>query len=173
MYNPCVRQKKDPDGNLYPPNISPKINKVWEENATGDGHPDIEVFLGSEVPIKLKGWEHLMSLIPKRTPVTAIIQPRIWFVSGRFGISLKVMQLKVMQIPRSGPPVGYSFSKPPSKLGNKQANSTEQVESSNKESDEEVSNEEVSNEENVQEDEDEEVEDSDESDEEVEDIEES
>ena len=125
MYSPCVRQKKDDEGNMYPPNISPKISKVYVENRQGDGTPDIEVYMGSESPLTVNGWQSLMDILPKRTPITAIMQPRIWFVSGRFGITLRVLQLKVLSVSKSGPPRGYSFSKPPAKLENK---STEQHE---------------------------------------------
>ena len=104
---------------MYPPNISPKISKVYVENRSGDGTPDIQVYMGTETPLNIKGWSCLTDILPKRTPVTAIIQPRIWFVSGRFGVTLRVLQLKVLSVPRSGPPRGYSFSKPPAKLENK------------------------------------------------------
>ena len=157
------------EGNLYPPNISPKIAKVYVENRTGDGTPDIEVYMGSETPMNIKGWSCLTDVLPKRTPVTAIIQPRIWFVSGRFGVTLRVLQLKVLSVSRSGPPRGYSFSKPPAKLEAQSSDATvvsEDEASDNVGSDEPVSAEaEQSEEEEVVDSEDEE------SDDEVEEVE--
>ena len=167
MYKPCVRQKNDPEGNPYPANISPKIPKVWEENATGDGKPKVEVFLGSEAPMQITGWSDLVELIPKRTPVTVIMQPRIWFISGRYGVTLRVTHIKVLAVSKSGPPRGYAFSKSPAKIEDKetvQHNSTETTESGEGSEKEESVEKEESDDEEV-------IEDSDEDSEEIEEVE--
>jgi hypothetical protein len=164
MYKPCVRQKNDQDGNPYPPNISPKIPKVWEENASGDGKPNVEVYLGSKAPIQINGWDDLSNMIQKRTPVTVIMQPRIWFVSGRYGVTLRITHIKVMAVSKSGPPRGYAFSKEPSKIQDNQTESSEEKVQSTEEKEES---------DEVEEEDDEEIiEDSDDESEEIEEVEE-
>jgi len=115
LYSRCVRKpKRNKDGELYPLKISPKVVKVWEEKPTSlNGVPNIEVYTTSQNDMKPESWENLMEMLPKGCSVTAILQPRVWFVSGKFGLTLRVLKLKIMPLEKRGPPKGYSFSKPP------------------------------------------------------------
>ena len=107
-----------------------------------------------------------MELIPKRTPVTVITQPRIWFISGRYGVTLRVTHIKVLAVSKSGPPRGYAFSSP-AKIEDKetvQHNSTETTESGEGSEKEDSVEKEESDDEEV-------IEDSDEDSEEIEEVE--
>jgi len=118
LYSRCVRKpKKNKEGELYPLKISPKVVKVWEEKPTSkNGVPNVEVYTTSQNDMKPDSWESLMEMLPTGCSVTAILQPRVWFVSGKFGLSLRVLKLKIMPFEKRGPPKGYSFSKPPAEV---------------------------------------------------------
>ena len=129
LYSRCVRKpKKNKEGELYPLKISPKVVKVWEDKPTSvNGVPNVEVYTTSQNDMKPESWENLMEMLPKGCSVTAILQPRIWFVSGKFGLSLRVLKLKIMPFEKRGPPKGYSFSKPPAPADEGDTTTQEQV----------------------------------------------
>lgn len=108
LYNRGVKSSIGKDGTVYPDQIKVKIMKNAEML------PEVDVFKNSTTPIKLNSWEDLQNLIPKGTPIRAIIQPRLYFVNGKFGINFRVHQIKLPNIEKIGRPIGYSFAEAPS-----------------------------------------------------------
>ena len=108
LYNPIVKTAVDDTGTPYPPKIQPKF---IQENE----NPSVLFFKGSsEEPENLEenGWDILMDNVKKGCYGRAIIQPRLWFISGKFGCTLKVIQLQVPET-ISNRPTRYAFSKSP------------------------------------------------------------
>ena len=114
LYSRMIKKPKvnKETGEPYPERIQPKVRKQWEETPTSlNGVPGIEVYTTSESPLTLDSWEELQEVIPRGGSVTAIIQPRVWFVSGKFGTTLQVIKLKVTPREKREIPRGYTFSK--------------------------------------------------------------
>lgn len=107
LYNRGVKSSVGKDGTVYPDQIKLKVMK--NENMM----PDVNVFKNSATPMTLSSWEDLQSLVPKGTPLKAIIQPRVYFVNGKFGTNFRVLQIKLPNVERVGRPIGYSFSEAP------------------------------------------------------------
>ena len=116
LYNPCVRASVNKEtGEAYPLKISPKIPSTYSVNEDEAGNPDVLLFRkGSKKPVTIKSWDHLQELVPKRSFVTAILQPRLWFINNKFGTSLRVVQLMVEDTKKQGRPTTYAFSAPAS-----------------------------------------------------------
>jgi hypothetical protein len=120
-YKGCVKQKiNDATGEPYPPNIAPKVPRVYDPDLEQGAHgvPDVEVFRSStgEEPVDFgESWEGLREMIPRETntPLTLIFQPRTHFVSG-FGISLRICSIKLVEVQRQPKPHGWAFSRGPS-----------------------------------------------------------
>ena len=107
LYSPVVKVKDD-----YPERIQPKIPKKRDpsdKNKTIDS-PNISVYFeGDETETTISTFEELEKLVPKNGYVKAIVNPQTWYIAGKFGLSLRVLQLLVKK--RSGgKPVGYAFS---------------------------------------------------------------
>jgi hypothetical protein len=107
LYNKGVKSSVGKDGTVYPDQIKLKVMK--NENML----PDVNVFKNSATPLALSSWEDLQALVPKGTPIKAIIQPRVYFVNGKFGTNFRVLQIKLPNVERVGRPIGYSFSEAP------------------------------------------------------------
>ena len=172
LYSRMVKQPRinKETGEPYPERIQPKVMKQWEDTPSSlNGVPGVEVYTNSEEPLELDSWEELQEVIPRGGSVTAILQPRVWFVSGKFGTTLRVLKLKVTPREKREIPRGYTFSKRLTSGSTTQSTTveettTETVETSHEASQEEEESEEV---EEV-EDSDEELEDDDDEVEEVE-----
>lgn len=114
LYSRMIKKPKvnKETGEPYPERIQPKVMKQWEDTPSSlNGVPGVEVYTTSEKPLTLDSWEDLQEVIPKGGSVTAIIQPRVWFVSGKFGTTLRVLKLKVTPREKREIPRGYTFSK--------------------------------------------------------------
>ena len=107
LYNRCVKPSVSADGTVYPDKISLKVSK--QSNML----PDILVFKDSNTPLLIDSWEALQEVIPKGSPIKAIIQPKIYFVNGKFGINFRVLQIKLPNIEKVGRPLTYAFSDAP------------------------------------------------------------
>jgi hypothetical protein len=94
----------DPNtGNPWPDKISLKISKK-------DQLPDVMIFKDSPEPITLDSWDTLKNIITKGSSLKAIIEVKLYFLNKKFGINIKVLQIKLVSIDRPGRPVGYAFS---------------------------------------------------------------
>ena len=107
LYNRCVKPSVSSDGTVYPDKITLKIMK------NDQMLPDVLVFKNSPEPLEINSWEMLQSLIPKGTPIKAIIQPKAYFVNGKMGINFRVLQIKLPNFEKVGRPVTYAFSEAP------------------------------------------------------------
>ena len=110
LYIPMVKTTLDDSGVPYPPKIQPKF--LFEKDTE---NPSVLFFKGSsEEPEELgeDGWEVLMESVKKGSFGRAIVQPRLWFIGGKFGCTLNVIQLQVSENAPSRP-TKYAFSKRP------------------------------------------------------------
>ena len=90
-------------GNPWPDKITLKVMKK-------DQLPDVMIFKDSPEPVNLDSWETLKNTITKGSSMKAIIEFRLYFLNKKFGINIRVLQIKLMSIDRPGRPVGYAFS---------------------------------------------------------------
>ena len=110
LYTRCV--KKD-EGGEYPARLAPKIQRVRvKEGGTWKptDKPDILVFKQSTAQEGYESFDELVKDCPPGTYVQAIIQPRLWFISGKFGLSLNVVQMQILAKKKGGKPTGFAFS---------------------------------------------------------------
>ena len=120
LYSSIVKTAVDDSGVPYPPKIQPKF---IEENE----NPSLLFFKGSsEEPENLEedGWNILMDTIKKGSYGRAIVQPRLWFISGKFGCTLKVLQLQVPEMVANRP-TRFAFSNKSTDQGEKGSISNE------------------------------------------------
>ena len=109
LFSRGVKTGQDNDGNNYPPKISPKIAKAYESE-----RPDLLIFRQSATPVDLDDWDKLGEVLVAGLPVRAIIQPKAWFIAGKFGITYRILQLKLPDEKKAlGRPTSYAFSVAP------------------------------------------------------------
>jgi hypothetical protein len=105
LYTPVLKPGRVDGDNHYPPRIAPKIMRDREENV----RPNLLFYHSRDDQVELESFEQLQELIPKGSNVKALVAPRPWFISGRFGLSLNVLQ--VLAGKRKGSrPKGYAFN---------------------------------------------------------------
>ncbi len=101
IYDSGVRGKLDSKGIPYPDKISPKIihNYFYNENTQEkENSPKIVIFKNSKIPIEINNWDDLNNIIEKGRSLRGIIQPKIYFLKDRFGISYEYHQIKLPSI---------------------------------------------------------------------------
>lgn len=113
LYAPVVKGKDNENG--YPLRIQPKVPKARDpedQKKALDNVPNVSVYYeGSDTPEDIETFDQLATIVPKGSIVKAIVQPRIWYIAGKFGLSLAVISILVR--PRKGGrPEGYAFSVP-------------------------------------------------------------
>ena len=109
FYTPSLKfgRTKDGDPSPYPPTIKLQLKKkygtedfdchFYDQSSKTD--PNAKPLVG--IPIE--------ELLPKRSEVTALIQPgSVWFVNGKFGVSWKATQVRLDVTPE-GSGAGYAF----------------------------------------------------------------
>ena len=89
LYKGILKPGKVDGDNVYPPRISPKIKKSQDDQS----RPNILFYHSRGEEVEVESFRQLEELIPKGTMVKALIVPRPWFISGRFGVSLDVIQV--------------------------------------------------------------------------------
>ncbi len=108
LFNSFVKQDKE---KKYAARISPKIPRLRSrEDEDAVDRPYIEFFRGSEEPVELDSFEQLASFVPKGSCVRALIAPRLYFVSGKFGVSWDVISMKAQSSSTSRPTGLTAFS---------------------------------------------------------------
>ena len=107
LFNKFVKQDKE---QKYPPRIAPKIPRHYNTDSDNVSRPNIEFFSGSRDPVELESYEQLAGLVPKGSCVRAFITPRIYFVSGKFGLTWNVMSMKAQANTTSRPSGLKAFS---------------------------------------------------------------
>jgi hypothetical protein len=107
LYQKCVRPSVGKDGTIYPDRGDFKFSRKE------DTSPDVLIFKDSNVPIELTSFSQIEALISKGMSIKAIIQPRVFFMPGKFGVTLRIVQLKLPnESHKVGKPVTYGFSDP-------------------------------------------------------------
>lgn len=108
LFNNFVKQDKE---KKYAERISPKIPRVRSKEGETSNCPLIEFFKGgSPEPVELNSFEQLQGYVPKGACVRALISPRIYFVSGKFGISWDIISMKAQATTTSRPTGLGAFS---------------------------------------------------------------
>lgn len=108
LYTQLVKNRDD---DKYPHRIQPKIAKKRDPNDKTkvlEDMPDIKVYNENKEELKFNSFEELEKAVPKGGYVRAILQPKVWYIAGKFGLSMTVLQLEVSE--RSGGrPNDYAF----------------------------------------------------------------
>lgn len=94
IYNYGVRGKLDAKGLPYPDKISPKV--LYQDN--NDSTPKIILFKNSKNPLEINSWNDLENFIEKGRSLRGIIQPKVYFLKDRFGITYEYHQIKLPSI---------------------------------------------------------------------------
>ncbi len=119
VYSSAVKHsvQRDPKTNEIVRTYADRINLKLPMNKEFTG-PDSRIlfFKDSVEPISIKDWDQLTALIPKGKPVKAILQPRIFATPQKFGITFRIVQVKLPEIERSARPDTYAFSIKPKGL---------------------------------------------------------
>ena len=105
LFTRCIKPSgTDPNtGNPWPDKITLKVMKK-------DLLPDVLIFKDSPEPVTLDSWDTLKNTITKGCSMKAIVEFRLYFLNKKFGINVRVLQVKLMTIDRPGRPTGYAFS---------------------------------------------------------------
>jgi len=105
LYSRCIKPSGTDvnTGNPWPDKITLKVMKK-------DQLPDVMIFKDSSEPVHLDSWETLKNVITKGSSMKAIIEFRLYFLNKKFGINVRVLQIKLVSIERPGRPVSYAFS---------------------------------------------------------------
>jgi len=109
FYTPSLKfgRTKEGDPSPYPPTIKLQLKKKYNTDdfechfydQSSKTDPNAKPLVG--IPIE--------ELLPKRSEVTALIQPgSVWFVNGKFGVSWKATQVRLDVTPE-GAGAGYAF----------------------------------------------------------------
>ena len=93
LYTSTVKSSEDKDGNPYPRRINTKIRSQYEQQ----NRPNVKVYQNSRVDLNDEDFtfSSLEELVTKGSFVEAVIQPSFWFISGKFGVTWRVIQMKV------------------------------------------------------------------------------
>jgi hypothetical protein len=109
LYTPVVKGQDT----AYPVRLQPKISKMRDPNDKQkvlDNVPDVVLYeKGHSTKTEFETFDELAELVPKNSMVKLILRPKIWCISGKFGLSLQVLQILV-QRRNSTTPKGYAFS---------------------------------------------------------------
>ncbi len=94
IYDSGVRGKLDTKGVPYPDKISPKIAHQDDD----ENMPKIVLFKNSKIPLEINNWSDLENVIEKGRSLRGIIQPRVYFLKDRYGITYEYHQIKLPSI---------------------------------------------------------------------------
>ena len=103
-----IKKSDDKDGNPYPDRITAKIKPDYD-NPT---RPNLKVYTTSKENINTEDFtfNDLVELIQPGSFVKLILQPHLWFINGKFGVSFKVIQLKIAPNKKKQKLTSYAFS---------------------------------------------------------------
>ncbi len=93
-YDAGVRGKLDAKGVPYPDKISPQI--ICNED--DENSPKIIVFKNSKKPMEINNWDDLINIIEKGVSIRGLIQPKIYFLKNKFGITFEYHQIKLPSV---------------------------------------------------------------------------
>jgi hypothetical protein len=107
LFTRCIKPSGvDPNtGNLWPDKLSLKVVRNKETSL-----PDVMIFKDSLEPVNIDSWDTLKNVITKGCCMKAIVEFRLYFLNKKFGINVRVIQIKLLSIDRPGKPTSYAFS---------------------------------------------------------------
>ena len=159
LFTPTIKRSEDKEGNPYPHRIAPKIPADYDD----DTKPSVKVFQDTHEDLNVDGFTftELKEIVGKGTFVAAILQPRLWFISGKYGITWRVVQMKVHAKKTFGKPTSYAFSDNASddeqKVTNEESSSSETEEQTTTQKEDSVAEDSDEDEESEEEEEEEEA----------------
>jgi len=108
LFTSTVKHGEDKEGNAYPRRLNTKIRSVYDEPE----NPNVKVYQTTRTDINDKEFtfDTLTDLITKGTFVEAVIQPSLWFISGKYGVTWRLVQVKVHKQKGFGAPLDSVFS---------------------------------------------------------------
>lgn len=108
LFTATVKSSEDKDGNPYPRRMNTKIRSQYEQQ----DKPNVKIYKGSREDLNDDDFtfESFEELVQKGTFIEAVIQPGLWFISGKFGVTWRVIQMKVHEMKPTGPPTESVFS---------------------------------------------------------------
>jgi len=108
LFTSTVKSSEDKDGNPYPRRMNTKIRSQYEQ----PDKPNVKVYKGSREDLNDDDFtfDSFEELVQKGTFVEAVIQPGLWFISGKFGVTWRIIQMKVHEMKPIGPPTESVFS---------------------------------------------------------------
>lgn len=165
LYSKCVKQDKEKE---YPRRLNLTLPKARDEdNNVLDTVPGFDIYKDSTEPYDVESFNQLVAsingkpnpdphLIEKGAFCRAILQPRIWFIAGKYGLSWNLRALELKTIVKVNFRGKYAFSRPVEDDEGSVEDGSVEEESGEEESGEEASGEDVedSEEEVVEEEED-------------------
>ena len=105
LFNRCVKPSVGKDGTVYPDQISLKFMKDKENELK----PDVGVYTDSKTPLKINSFDELKESIPKGS-IRVIALFSVYYISGKAGISVKALLIKLPILKKYGLPTSYAFS---------------------------------------------------------------
>ena len=113
LYSRCIKQDKAKE---YPRRLNLTLPKGRdEENKVVETMPDFDVFMGSEDPLDVDHFDQLLAseggYIEKGCFCRCIIQPRIWFIAGKYGLSWNLRAIELRVQPKVQYRGKYAFSR--------------------------------------------------------------
>ena len=94
-YSRIVKVSDDGD---YPRRLAPKIKEMYNDQREATGLPKIKVYQnidGKYKEVEIESYDHLISMVPKKSYVKAILEPYAWFINKKYGISMSITQLLI------------------------------------------------------------------------------
>lgn len=121
LYSKCVKQDKEKE---YPRRLNLTLPKARDEdNNVLDTVPGFDIYKDSTEPYDVESFNQLVAsingkpnpdphLIEKGAFCRAILQPRIWFIAGKYGLSWNLRALELKTIVKVNFRGKYAFSRP-------------------------------------------------------------
>ena len=147
LFTGTIKRSEDKEGNSYPHRIAPKLQADYDDET----RPSVKVFQDTHEDLNVDGFTftELKEIASKGSFVAAILQPRLWFISGKYGVTWKVIQMKVHAKKTYGKPTSYAFSDNTSDTDQQSTKQAEESEAEDSDEDEESSEEEEEEESNA------------------------
>jgi hypothetical protein len=105
LFNRCVKPSIGKDGTIYPDQISLKFMK----NKDNELKPGTAIFRESKKPLEINSFDELKEKIPKGS-IRVIALFSVYYISGKAGISVKALCIKIPVLKKYGLPTSYAFS---------------------------------------------------------------
>lgn len=121
LYSRCVKQDKEKE---YPRRLNLTLPKARDEdNNVLDTVPGFDLYKESTEPYPVESFDQLVAsingkpnndphLIEKGSYCRCILQPRLWFIAGKYGLSWNLQAIELKTITKVNFRGKYAFSRP-------------------------------------------------------------